>query len=110
MLWPVKAIFEKRAATVEVDAMRRKNINLPEKFLPELFLKLPLPDLSFSELISKNYPIPSVLVWVAWHYPPKTPDLVELFSGVAPANQTKERAKTRSSWISPIFMNSGVFP
>ena len=27
----------------------------------------------------------------------------------APANQTKERAKTRSSWISPIFVNSGVF-
>ena len=32
------------------------------------------------------------------------------FSGVAPANQTKERAKTRSSRISPIFVNSGVFP
>ena len=31
-------------------------------------------------------------------------------SGVAPANQTKERAKTKSSWISPIFVNSGVFP
>ena len=27
-----------------------------------------------------------------------------------PANQTKERAKTKSSWISPIFVNSGVFP
>ena len=25
-------------------------------------------------------------------------------SGVAPANQTKERAKTKSSWISPIFL------
>ena len=35
---------------------------LPEKNPPELFLKLPLPDLSFSELISKNYPIPSVFV------------------------------------------------
>ena len=33
----------------------------------------------------------------------------EFFSGVAPANQTKERAKTKSSWISPIFVNSGVF-
>ena len=33
-----------------------------------------------------------------------------LDSGVAPANQTKERAKTKSSWISPIFVNSGVFP
>ena len=32
------------------------------------------------------------------------------YSGVAPANQTKERAKTKSSWISPIFVNSGVFP
>ena len=31
-------------------------------------------------------------------------------SGVALANQTKERAKTKSSWISPIFVNSGVFP
>ena len=31
-------------------------------------------------------------------------------SGVAPANHTKERAKTKSSWISPIFGNSGVFP
>ena len=31
-------------------------------------------------------------------------------SGVAPANQTKERAKTKSSGISPIFVNSGVFP
>ena len=31
-------------------------------------------------------------------------------SGVAPANQTKERAKTKSSWISPIFVNSGVLP
>ena len=31
-------------------------------------------------------------------------------SGVAPANQTKESAKTKSSWISPIFVNSGVFP
>ena len=31
-------------------------------------------------------------------------------SGVAPANQTKERAKTKSSWISPTFANSGVFP
>ena len=31
-------------------------------------------------------------------------------SGVAPANQTKERAKTKSSWISSIFVNSGVFP
>ena len=29
--------------------------------------------------------------------------------GVAPANQTKKRARTRSSWISPIFVNSGVF-
>ena len=28
---------------------------------------------------------------------------------VAPANQTKERAKTKSSWISTIFVNSGVF-
>ena len=27
-----------------------------------------------------------------------------------PANQTKKRAKTKSSWISPIFVNSGVFP
>ena len=52
---------------------------LPEKILPETFLKLPLPDLSFAELISKNYPIPSVFVWVAWRYPPKTPVLVELF-------------------------------
>ena len=33
-----------------------------------------------------------------------------LDSGVAPANQTKKRAKTKSSWISPIFVNSGVFP
>ena len=31
-------------------------------------------------------------------------------SGVAPANQTKERAKTKSAWISPIFVNPGVFP
>ena len=31
-------------------------------------------------------------------------------SGVAPANQTKEKAKPKSSWISPIFVNSGVFP
>ena len=31
-------------------------------------------------------------------------------SGVAPANQTKERGKTKSSRISPIFVNSGVFP
>ena len=30
-------------------------------------------------------------------------------SGVAPANQTKERAKRKSSWISPVFVNSGVF-
>ena len=30
-------------------------------------------------------------------------------SGAAPANQTKETAKTKSSWISPIFVNSGVF-
>ena len=44
------------------------------------------------------------------------PDIRGLFdfwfsalSGVAPANQTKERAKTNSSWISPIFVNSGVF-
>ena len=36
--------------------------------------------------------------------------LSDIFSGVAPANQTKERAKTKSSWISPIFVNSGVFP
>ena len=36
--------------------------------------------------------------------------LVSLKSGVAPANQTKERAKTKSSWISPIFVNSGVCP
>ena len=35
------------------------------------------------------------------------PILVGL-SGVAPANQTKEWAKTKSSWISPIFVNSGV--
>ena len=35
---------------------------LPEKSLPEFFLKLPLPDLSFSELISQNYPTPSVFV------------------------------------------------
>ena len=52
---------------------------LPEKILPELFLKLPLPDLSFSELISKNYPMPFVFMWVARHYPPRTPVLVELF-------------------------------
>ena len=32
------------------------------------------------------------------------------YSGVGPANQTKERAKTKSSWISPIFVDSGVFP
>ena len=49
------------------------------KNLPELFLKLPFPNFSFSELISKNYPIPSVFVWVARHYPPKTPVIVELF-------------------------------
>ena len=30
-------------------------------------------------------------------------------TGVAPANQTKDRAKTESSWISPTFVNSGVF-
>ena len=30
-------------------------------------------------------------------------------SGVDPTNQTEERAKTKSSWISPIFVNSGVF-
>ena len=41
--------------------------------------KLPLPGLSFSELISNSYPIPSVFVWVAWHYPPKTPVLVDIF-------------------------------
>ena len=35
---------------------------LPEKIQPELFLKLLLPDLSFSKLISKNCPIPSVFV------------------------------------------------
>ena len=51
---------------------------LPDKMLPELFLKLPLPDFSFSELISENYPIPSVFVWVAWHYPPKILVIVEL--------------------------------
>ena len=31
-----------------------------------------------------------------------------VLSGVAPANQTKERGKTKSSWISPNFVNSGV--
>ena len=77
-----------------------KTLPLPEKILPELFLKLPLPDLSFSEKIKKfspNYfeiavarfelserflkkcPIPSVFVWVAWHYPPKNPVIVEFF-------------------------------
>ena len=30
-------------------------------------------------------------------------------SGVAPANQTKDRAKTKSSWISPIFVKILVF-
>ena len=45
--------------------MRHKNMTYPKKkkkHLPELFLKLSLPDSSFSELISKNYPIPSVFV------------------------------------------------
>ena len=40
---------------------------------------------------------------------PLKPSWIHLTSGVAPANQTKERAKTKSSWISPIFVNSGVF-
>ena len=35
---------------------------LPGKILPELFLKLPLNDWSFSELISKNYPMPFVFM------------------------------------------------
>ena len=35
--------------------------------------------------------------------------VIRIVSGIAPANQTKERAKTKSSWISPIFVNSGVF-
>ena len=33
----------------------------------------------------------------------------KVYSGVAPANQTQKRAKTESSLISPIFVNSGVF-
>ena len=52
---------------------------LPEEILPELFLKLPLPDLSFSELILENYPIPIVFMRVERQYPPRTPALVELF-------------------------------
>ena len=43
----------------------------------------------------------------------KPPDFAETrlshFSGVAPANKTKERAKTKSSWISPIFVWILVF-
>ena len=42
--------------------MRHKNITYPKKILPELFLKLPLPDLSFFELILENYPIPIAFV------------------------------------------------
>ena len=52
---------------------------LPEKILPELFLGLPLPDLSFFELILENFPIPIVFMWGARHFPPRTPALVELF-------------------------------
>ena len=35
--------------------------------------------LDFSELISKNYPMPFEFMRVARHYPPRTPVLVELF-------------------------------
>ena len=35
--------------------------------------------------------------------------MIPLPSGVAPANQTKERAKTKSSWISPIFCEFWCF-
>ena len=35
---------------------------LPEKILPELFLKLPLPNLSFFKLILEKYPIPIVFM------------------------------------------------
>ena len=47
---------------------------LPEKILPELFLKLPLPDLSFSELISKIARCPRGKWYINFghsHYPRK---------------------------------------
>ena len=59
--------------------MRHQNITYPKKILRELFLKLPLPDLSFSDLILENYPIPIVFMWIERHYPPRTPGLAELF-------------------------------
>ena len=56
----------------------QKHYLLP-KILPELFWNYRCPIWVFSELISKNYPIPSVFVWVAWHCPPETPLIAELF-------------------------------
>ena len=50
---------------------------------------------------------------LAWEFLPSSSQISLALtweeSGVAPANQTKERAKKKSSWISPIFVNSGVF-
>ena len=50
----------------------------PIKFYPNYFWKYRCPIWVF-RIDLKNYPIPSVFVWVAWHYPPKTPVIIKLF-------------------------------
>ena len=58
--------------------MRHKNITYPKQFYPNYFWNYRYPIWAFPKKF-KKYPIPSVFVWVAWHYPPETPVLVELF-------------------------------
>ena len=49
----------------------------PKKFCPNYF-EITVARFELSELI-KKLPDTLCIVWVAWHYPPKTPVLVELF-------------------------------
>ena len=62
-----------------LNTMRHKNITYPKNSTRIIFEITVTRFEFFSDLISNNHPIPSVFVWVAWHYPPKTPVLVKLF-------------------------------
>ena len=58
--------------------MRHKNITDPKNSTRIIFEDT-VARFEFPEFISNNYPIPSVFVWVGWHYLPKTPVFAELF-------------------------------
>ena len=68
------------------------------KTATRVFFWLPLPDLSFSELVSENDPIPIVFAWPAWHDPPRTPVLIKNESLPLPDLKFSKSDQVMISW------------